>query len=252
MDVVGVIDFLLGATFWSANASLWGIGGIALLLIMLWDWRLFLPGLALIQYGVGQILVFRYGVPGQWLAIYFWVVVLAALILALSPLQVPHLPPSLRGGNPFFRLLIMLLLGVLVYTIQPDIPLPILDVWTARLFIWLIACAFLVMALTDSALFTGIGLLFWFIPLQSLMAVILPLPALIALIGIVLLIVMLVCAFLALAEDEQLADSVRPSTDLAFPRQSAQAPYVSFDLNSLRRFLAQRMASLLAAIKRSQ
>ncbi len=252
MDAVGVIDFMLGATFWSANASLWGIGGIALLLIMLWDWRLFLPGLALIQYGVGQILVFRYGVPGQWLAIYFWVVVLAALILALSPLQVPHQQSSLRSGNPFFRLLIMLLLGVLVYTIQPDIPLPILDVSTARLFIWLVACAFLVMALTDSALFTGIGLLFWFIPLQSLMSVILPLPALIALIGIVLLMVVLVCAFLTLAEDEQLAELVRPSTDLTFPDPSTQASYLSFDLNSLRRFLTQRMASLLAALKRSQ
>jgi hypothetical protein len=246
------MDFLFGASFWSTNAALWGIGGIALLLIILWDWRLFLPGLALIQYGVGQILVHRYGVPGQWLAVYFWVIVLAALILALTPLQMPRPQPSLRSGNPFFRFLIMLLLAVLVYTLQPDIPLPILDVSTARLVLWLVACAFLVMALTDSALFTGIGLLLWFIPLQSLMAVILPLPALIALIGILQLVVALACAFLALAEDEQIAEMQLPATDVTFPDEIEQSAVVAFDLDSVRHFLAQRMAGILAMLKRSQ
>ncbi|MCB0117319.1 MAG: hypothetical protein R2873_08575 [Caldilineaceae bacterium] len=246
------MEFLLGASFWSANAALWGIGGVALLLIMLWDWRLFLPGLALIQYGVGQVLVYRYGVPGQWLAIYFWVIVLAALILALSPLQMPIPQSSLRSGNPFFRLLIMVLLGLLVYTLQPDIPLPVLDEPTTRLLLWLVACAFLVMALTDSALFTAIGLFFWFIPLQSLMAVILPLPALIALIGILQLMVALACAYLTLAEDAQIADLQQPATDVTFPSQADGTTSPLLDLSALRRFISERMTVLLALLKRSQ
>lgn len=247
-----MIDFLFGASFWSTNTALWGIGGVALLLILLWDWRLFLPGLALIQYGVGQILVYRYGVPGQWLAVYFWVVVLAALILALSPMQLPRLQTSLRSANPFFRLLIMLLLAVLVYTLQPDIPLPLLDEPTARLFLWLAACAFLIMALTDNAIFTGVGLLFWFIPVQSLMSMILPLPALIALIGILQLVVALACAFLALAEDEQIAELQRPATDLSFPAQAEGWAAPALDLDTLGRYLGRRFAALLAVLKRGQ
>jgi hypothetical protein len=246
------MDFLFGASFWSTSIALWSVGAIALLLVMLWDWRLFLPGLALIQYGVGQILVYRYGVPGQWLAVYFWVMVLAALILALAPLQIGRHQPADRSGNPLFRGLILLLLGVIVYTLQPDLPLPVLDVPTARLFLWLVACAFLVLALTDGALFTGIGLLLWFIPLQSLSAVILPLPSLIALWGIVQLVVMLACSYLALAENEQIAERNLPITDVTFPVEQGWLPGFSFNLNlaGLRRLIAQRMAALMAILKR--
>jgi hypothetical protein len=244
------MDFLFGASFWSTSIALWSIGAIALLLVILWDWRLFLPGLALIQYGVGQILVDRYGVPGQWLAIYFWVIVLAVLILALSPLQMGRYQPAHRSGNPFFRGLILLLLGVIVYTLQPDLPLPVLDVATARLFLWLVACAFLVLALTDGALFTGIGLLLWFVPLQSLTAVILPLPSLIALWGILQLVVMLACSYLSLAENEEIAEQNLPITDVTFPVEERRLPGFSPNLVGLRRLVAQRMAAMMAILKR--
>jgi hypothetical protein len=244
------MDFLLGASFWSSALSLWGIGAIAFLLIILWDWRLFLPGLALIQYGVGQILVYRYGVPGQWLAVYFWVIVLAALILALSPLQMGRYQPAERSGNPLFRGLILLLLAVIVYTLQPDLPLPVLDVATARLLLWLVACAFLVLALTEGALFTGIGLLLWFIPLQSLTAVILPLPSLIALWGILQLVVMLACSYLSLAENEQIAEQNLPITDITFPVEQGGMPGFLPNLEGLRLLIVQRMAAMMAILKR--
>lgn len=245
------MDFLLGESFWSTSVALWTVGAIAAFLIVLWDWRLFLPGLALIQYGVGQILVYRYGVPGQWLAIYFWVMALAALILALSPLQMGRHQPSVRSGNPLFRGLILLLLAVIVYTVQPDLPLPVVDVATTRLFLWLAACAFLVLALTDGALFTGIGLLLWFIPLQSLTAVILPLPSLIALWGILQLVVMLACSFLSLAENERIAEQSQPITDVTFPVENRQPLGFAPTLEDLRRLVAQRMAALMAVLKRS-
>lgn len=244
------MDFLFGASFWSTPVALWSIGVIALLLVILWDWRLFLPGLALIQYGVGQIVSYRYGVPGQWLAVYFWVMVLAALMLALSPIQMRRYQPADRSGNPFFRVLILLLLGVIVYTLQPDLPLPVLDVATARLFLWLVACAFLVLALTDGALFTGIGLLLWFIPLQSLTAMILPLPSLIALWGILQLVVILACSYLALAENEQIAEQNLPITDVTFPVERRWMPGFSLNLVGLRRLIAQRMAGIMAILKR--
>jgi hypothetical protein len=250
MELAYVMDFLLGASFWSTSAALWSVGAIAFVLIILWDWRLFLPGLALIQYGVGQILVYRYGVPGQWLAVYFWVMVLAALILALSPLQMGRHQPAERSGSPLFRGLILLLLAVIVYTLQPDLPLPVLNVATARLFLWLVACAFLVLALTDGALFTGIGLLLWFIPLQSLTAVILPLPSLIALWGILQLVVMLACAYLSLAENEQLAEQDLPITDVTFPVEGRAMPVFAPNWLGLRRLVAQRMAALMAMLKR--
>lgn len=245
-----MIDSWLGTTVWTAPAAMVGIGVVAALLVLLWDWRLLLPGLALVQYGVGQLLVYRYGVPAQWLAIYFWVVLLAALILALSPLQTRSYQIVDRSGNPFFRGLLLLLLGVVVYSIAFEVPLPVVDLETARLFLWLAACALLILALTDSPLLTGAGLLLWFIPVQSLMAVILPLPALIALLGALALSIALVCSYLDLAESEQVAEQQRPLTDVTFPVESEMAPSFSISMVGLRRLLAQRLAALTAMLKR--
>lgn len=242
------MDFLFGATLWSTTTALWGIAALALILVILWDWRLFLPGLALIQYAVGQVLIHRYGVPNQWLAVYFWVMVLAGVILALSPIQWLRQPQPDRSGNVVFRGLVLALLGVVVYTLQPEVPLPMLDAATARLFLWLVACAIFSLALTDSALFTGIGLLFWLIPLQSLMAVSLPLPSLIALIGILDVLIALVCSYLMMAESEVVVEAQRPPTDVTFP--GAVQPRPALDLSALRGVLVQRMAALLTLLKR--
>jgi hypothetical protein len=104
--------------------------------------------------------------------------------------------------------------------------------------------------LTDGALFTGIGLLFWFIPLQSLLAVILPLPSLIALLGILQLMVALACGYLAFAENEKLVEDQHPLTDITFPGDIRQRPNITLDLSSLRRKIEQRMAALLTMLKR--
>lgn len=247
-----MFDLFLGTAFWASATPMWGIAVVATLLLLFWDWRLLLPGLALIQYGVGQVLIHRYGVPAPWLVIYFWVVVLAGLILSLSPMQTRKYQPMDRSGNVVFRGALLLLLLALVYSISLDLPLPILDVATTRLFLWLAACAFLTLALTDNAFFTGAGMLLWLIPVQSLMAVILPQPALIALLGTLLLLVSLACGYLTLAESERMAERAAPPTDIVFPAEPVHPPQLQpLNVRLLRHLVASRLAAAMDVLKRN-
>jgi hypothetical protein len=245
-----VFDFFLDGSFWSGSTAIFTVGGVAALLILLWDWRLLLPGLALIQYSVGQILIHRYGVPGQWLGIYFWVVLLAALILALAPIQIRTYQREGQGSGLLFRGLLLLLLTVIIASIPINFPLPVLDVSTARFFVWLAAAALLILALTDNPLFVGIGLLLWFIPIQSLLALLVPLPALIGLLGTLVLTVSLACSYLVVADSEQVAQQEIPATDLSFPTQESAKHSLLPDVAWLRQLVVRQMATISAVLKR--
>jgi hypothetical protein len=246
-----VFDFFFDGSFWSGSTAIFTIGGGAALLILLWDWRVLLPGLALIQYSVGQIVVHRYGVPGQWLGIYFWVVLLAALILALAPIQIRAYPRDGSGGGLLFRGLLLLLLTVIIASIPINFPLPVLDVNTARFLVWLAASALLILALTDNPLFVGIGLLLWFIPIQSLLALLIPLPALIGLLGTLVLTVSLACSYLVVADSEQVAQQEMPATDLSFPTQESAKHSLLPDVAWLRQLVVRQLATISAVLKRA-
>jgi hypothetical protein len=245
-----VIDLFFGGAFWSGSAAPFSIGALVALLILFWDWRLLLPGLALVQLGAGQLLVHRYGVPGQWPGIYFWVILLAAFILALAPIQIRSYQRNGQGGM-IFRGLLLLLLSVIISSVPINFPLPVIDVTTARFFFWLAACALLILALTDNPLFTGAGLLLWFIPIQSLLVLIVPLPALIGLLGSLVLVIALACSYLAVADSEVVAQEQLPATDVTFPTAEPVEQSLLPDVVWLRRLIGRQLATIGALIKRT-
>lgn len=247
-----MFDLIFGTDFWASPAAMWGVGILVALLILRWDWRLFLPGLVLTQYGLGQILIHRYGVPSQWLLIYLLVTLLSGLILALSPLQTERYAPEQSSGNFFFRGALLVLLLAFVYSVSLELLLPILDAATVRLLLWLLACSLLTLALTDRAVFTGAGLLLWLLPVQSVMAIIVPQPALIALLGMLMILIALACAYLAVAESEALLDHQLPPTEIVFPEQPVSTHSIPVQARLLRRFLLRRLSAVTELIKRSQ
>jgi hypothetical protein len=221
MDISTVGEVLPATGFWASQLALYMIGLAAALAVLLWDWRISLPGLLVTQFGLGQVLVFRYGLPGEWSAVYFLVMMGAVLIMALTPIQLGLLQPLDRAGNLFFRGLLIALLGLVVYSLPINISLPVVDVATVRLMLWLVVCALLFLGLSDESIYSGAGLLLWLIPFQSYLAILLPLPSLIALIGALGLLIALGCSYLALLEDERVQALNLPITDVTFPAVDA-------------------------------
>ncbi len=231
---------------------MWSIGLLIAVLILIWDWRFLLLGLVFVQYGLGQILIYRYGVPSQWVLIYLLVTLLSVLILGLSPLQLHTHEPEEGSGNPFFRGALLLLLLAFVYSLSLELLLPILDVATVRLFLWLLSCALLILALTDRAVFAGAGLLLWLLPVQAIMSIIVPQPALIALLGMLMILIALACAYLAVAENEEVAELQTPLTDMVFPASATKIAPIPTRASFARRLLLQRLAAVLGLLKRLQ
>lgn len=223
MDISAVGEVLPATGFWASQSALYMIGAAAAFAVLLWDWRISLPGLLLVQFGLGQVLVFRYGLPGEWSAVYFLVMAGAVMIIALTPIQLGLLHPLDRAGNLFFRGLLLALLGLVIYSLPINISLPVVDTDTVRLILWLVVCALLFLGLSDEGIYSGTGMLLWLIPFQSYLAILLPLPGLITLIGGLGLLIALACSYLALLEDDRVQTQDRPITDVTFPPPGAKA-----------------------------
>ncbi|MDE0340334.1 MAG: hypothetical protein OXI80_21885 [Caldilineaceae bacterium] len=116
-------------------------------------------------------------------------------------------------SSRLFRLLVLGIAALLVWAASEGIELPLLEDATKVLFIWFAAVALITLGVTESALFGGVGLLLWLIPVQALLSVLFPLPAVIVLLGILQILVALACSFLLLAEDDALTLIEVPSTD---------------------------------------
>lgn len=244
-----MFDYFLNASFWLSSTTLFVIGALAALSILLWDWRASLPLLLLVQLGAGQIAVQRLGAPQEWATIYLLVIVLSCTILALSLLQLPSSRSQAQTSNRLLRAMLLLLLGIALRYLDVRISLPLIDESTALFFIWLVACSLLTLALTDGPLFTAIGLLLWFIPAQTLAMVLLPIPALVALLGSLNLLLTLSCSYLILAESETLLARSQPMTDITFPRERAAGRQQG--VQALWRDLVERLSAWGAAMRRS-
>ncbi len=212
------------AQFWTSPLTLFALGGLAAAIILAWNWRVSLPALLLIQVGLDQLMVARYGMAPAWAVIHVFILGLSGIILGLSMLQI-----ETEGGAPhltnwFFRAVLLALLGIGLGFLNVQVRLPRLEESASLLVVWLLLCGVLILALTDRPLHATFGLLLWFIPVQSLAPVILPVPPLMAILGSAQLLVVLACSYLVVAEDSVRAAQVQPITEVVFPVDESPQP----------------------------
>ena len=229
-------------TFFSTPAGLTFTGGVAALSIIFWDWRAALAALLVVQIAVSALSVNLFSAPSQWALIQIAVMALACTILALSAVQTMRVSLSARQSGSFLLRLMAILLfvgGWRLLNVAPDFPKFGPEV--SSLFGWLAVCALLTLGLGENPLFVGAGLLLWFVPVQAMAAVVLGIPALVAMVGILELLVALVCSYLLLVEQGPQAQAAETLTDIAFPDSLASgAMRERTPVNSLRDRLAGR------------
>ncbi len=194
-------------------AALWAsvpihilLGLAAVLPVVLWDWRIALPSLLVVQIGTSALVGAVYGLPGPWPTVHFGVQVLACVILLLSILQTSNVQVQTSGefSSRLFRLLVLGIASLLIWNASEAVELPLLSNATKALFLWLATVALITLGMTETALFGGFGLLLWLIPVQAFLSILFPLPAVIVILGVLQILVALACSYLLLAEDDAL------------------------------------------------
>ncbi len=194
-------------------AALWAsvpihilLGLAAVIPVVLWDWRIALPGLLVVQIGMSTLIRAVYGLPEPWPTVHFGVQVLACLILLLSILQTSNVQVRNTGefSSRLFRLLVLGIASLLVWNASEVVELPLLSGASKALFLWLAAVALITLGMTETALFGAFGLLLWLIPVQAFLSILFPLPAVIVILGVLQILVALACSYLVLAEDDAL------------------------------------------------
>lgn len=203
------------AEFWSSVPFHIFLGLVAGLPFVLWDWRIALPGLLLLQLGTGTMMGSVYALPAPWPAVQFGVLIFACLILMLSILQTRSVQVDQSGAfsSILFRALVLGIASLLVWRAGDDIPLPLVNDSTRLLFLWFAALALLTLGLAETILFGGIALLLWLIPVQAILSILFPSPAIIVPLGILQLLMALACSYLLLAEESVLWSIEAPATD---------------------------------------
>jgi hypothetical protein len=200
------------------------IGAVAVVMILLWDWRASLVGLFLIQLGVADIAVVLQQVDAQWAATQTLIVLLCCVILGLSASQTAGNAAFQQAGSLLLRFLVLILLYVCWRLFEFNLTIPLIRPEVTVLFSWLGICALVTLSLNDNPFFTGTALLQWFIPAQVVTAVLLPIPSLIVTLGVLQLLLALGCSYLMLVERYGHVAQPVVATDVTFPWQSLPAP----------------------------
>jgi len=211
-------------TFFATNVGILTIGAFAVAMILFWDWRVSLVGLALVQIGVGAVAVLLQNMDPQWVMVQTLVIVLCSLILALSGRQTASSGSLRQAGNLFFRGMVLVLLYVCWRTFDLEVSIPLVQPSVALLFVWLGVCALLMLSLNDNPLFTGTALLLWTIPAQVVTSILLPHPSLMVILGILQLLLALSCSYLMLVEKYGFIETAMVATDITFPLPQLPAP----------------------------
>ena len=203
----------------AADANIVLAAFVAALIIVIWDWRVTLAGLVLIQLSVAAMAVGVQGLATQWAIAQTLVMILCTLILALSAVQSASSRTMHQSGNWLLRILILALFYTSWRLFEINVTLPVILPEVSFLFVWLSACALLTLSLTDNPLYTGAALLLWCIPMQVIVATLLPIPGIVVLFGIVELLLALGCSYLILSESFAYAEAPVVPTDITFPTQ---------------------------------
>ena len=186
--------------FFASGLGILLIGATALLTILLWDWRVTLAGVLVIQVGVAILAGKVHGLTIQWASVQIMVTGLALLMLLLSAHQVQPALRQQRPGSWPVRLSAAMLLLISWQFLDVDLALPIIAPQIAQLCLWLALCGLVLLGLSDTPFFTGVALLLWFMPIQAFIEILLPQYRLFVLIGMIELLVALACSYLMLAQ----------------------------------------------------
>lgn len=218
---------LSNLTFFATGFGILLIGSTALLSILLWDWRVTLLCLLVVQVGVAVLATQIHNFPEQWGSAQVLVTALAAAMLLLSARQVRPVLRQQRPGSFVIRLSALILFVVSWQFIEFDLTLPLLTRQEADLFLWLALCAFVMLGLSDSPLYTAVALLLWLIPVQAFIQVILPEQQLFVFIGIGELLLALAASYLLLAQRVPHHAQSRVLTDITFPEELPLKKYTA-------------------------
>lgn len=199
---------------------------IAGLIVWAWDWRLALAGLFVIQVSMATFGVQVHGVSTQWAVAHVLIMLLCTLILALSSVQTSSSRSLRQPGNWLFRLLALVIVFVGWRLVNIQVALPEFPPNQITYLIGLLLCALIILGFGDNPLFTGVALLLWIIPIQLIVEVLLPLPTLIAFLGVLQLLIALSCGYLILADRIPRATTRVTPTDVTFPDEQVAVTHV--------------------------
>lgn len=213
-------------------------GFVLAVLIIVWEWRVTLGGLFVVQLGIAAASVQHQAIPGELAGVMVAVTGLSCLILALSAQQITHTGSLYQAGSWGLRGLMLILLYGVWKLSGVNLPLPEIDPELTSLFVWVAICAIFIMALGENPLMVTTALLLWTMPAQVLVGALVGNPALVAVIGILQLGLALAGSYLVLVEQIPTETEAPVLSDIVFPDQMPRAnrmqhPTPTMDLPSL-------------------
>ena len=176
------------------------LAGLAASSVIFWDWRWALGSTLAIMLGVTSIQAAIHSptvlvTASQWLA-----ALVSASILGLAG-HFRGLSPSARASsNWLVRLIALAFIASAWWVIDPGVSLPNFAQVETDLLFWAGLCGLLMLGLSASPLFAGIGLLLLTVPTLAMAPVLLPGSGLAIILGIAQILLALACAYLTLAE----------------------------------------------------
>ncbi|RIK44861.1 MAG: hypothetical protein DCC55_01270 [Chloroflexi bacterium] len=186
--------------FFATGFGVLTTAALAASIFLFWEWRTALVALLVVQTGVATLMVTVHELPTQWAAVQILVILLCALLLSLSAQQMRGRQATRAPGPWPLRLMVLLLLLASWRVFDLQLSIPLLNPPVIRLFLWLGLCALTTLALSDSPFFTGVALLLWCAPIQSIVELLVPGHNLFVIIGMVEIVVTLACSYLLLID----------------------------------------------------
>jgi len=203
--------------FFASGLGILTLGAVAVVMLLFWDWRLFLSGLWVIQLGVAVLVSRVYGINQEWVQVQILVNTICVAMLCLSAYQIRFALPYQQPGSWLVRTMAITLLLLCWRLFDFELTLPMLAPPLAQLFLWLAVCALIMLGLGDAPLSTGTALLLWFIPVQAFIQILLPEFRLFVLIGMIQILSALASSYLMLTARLPVVATASMPTDIAFP-----------------------------------
>jgi hypothetical protein len=212
------MDWLFGAFgFFATGMGVVATIAVAALIILIWEWRVALVGLFVVQFSVATFGVLVHDVPAQWGTTHILVMLLSTMILALSVVQARSSRSLHQAANWLFRLFGIAVVFMAWRLASIQVALPEFPPNQVTYMIALAICSLVIFSLGDNPFFTAVALLLWMIPIQLFIEVLLPEPTVIAMIGGLQLLLALTCGYLILADRVPRNVTQLVMTDITFP-----------------------------------
>jgi hypothetical protein len=191
-----------GSLFASAPGLLL-LATLAAAIPLVWDWRVAIGALVLLQVATAMMLAHLHGTPA--------LLTVGQLVAGLVAGGVLLLAQLARGADltrrqPASWLLRLLAVGFVVlawWFADPGIGLPMMSQPEVDILVWIAICALIVTTLSTDPLFVAVAMLLWLLPGYAIAIVLLPTSGMPALLGIAEILVALACSYLLLTQPRQ-------------------------------------------------